>query len=53
MHMMVANGMLEQVRLQVHTQSDLCAAKMLAVRCFDGFGFSDEIAIKFWTSPFK
>ena len=49
----VADGMLEQIRLQVHVECDLRTAEMVAVRCFDGFGFSDEITVKFCAAPFK
>ena len=41
----VADGMLEQVRLQVYVERDLCATEMVAVRRFDGLGFCDEITI--------
>ena len=49
----VADGMLEQIRLQVHIERDLRAAEMVAVRRFDGFSFCDKAAVKFRTTPFK
>ena len=51
--MVVADGMLEQRRLQVHIERDLCATKMVAVGRFDGFGFGNEITIQFRAAPFK
>ena len=44
-NMMVADGVLEQIRFQVHIERDLCAAEMVAVRCFDGLCFDDEITV--------
>ena len=49
----VANGVLEQIRLQVDVERDLCATKMVAVRCFDGLCLGDEIAVNFLAAPFK
>ena len=49
----VADGMLEQVRLQVHVERDLCATEMVAVRRFDGFSFRDEIAVQLRAAPFE
>ena len=41
----VADGMLKQIRLQVHVECDLRAAEMLAVWRFNGFGLCDEITV--------
>ena len=49
----VADGMLEQVRLQVHVERDLCATEMVAVGRFDGFGLRDEIAVQLRATPFE
>ena len=49
----VADGMLEQVRLQVHVERDLCATEMVAVRCCNGLGLCDKIAVKLRPSPFE
>ena len=49
----VADGMLEQVRLQVHVERDLCATEMVAVRHFYGFGLCDEIMVQLWAAPFE
>ena len=49
----VANGMLEQIRLQVDVERDLCATKMVTVRRFDGLCLNDKISVQLGTSPFK
>ena len=49
----VADGMLKQVRLQVDIERDLRAAEMVAVRRLDGFGLGDEVTVKFRATPFK
>ena len=49
----VTDGMLEQIRLQVHLKCDLRAAEMIAVRRFDGLCFGDKVTVKFWATPFK
>ena len=49
----VADGMLKQVRFQVHVERDLCATEMVAVRRFDGFGLCNEIAVEFRATPFE
>ena len=49
----VADGMLEQVRLQVHVKRDLRAAEMVAVRCLYGLGLRDEITVQLWAAPFE
>ena len=41
--MVVADGMLEQIRLQIHIERDLRAAEMVAVRCFYGLCLGDKI----------
>ena len=51
--MVVADGMLEQIRLQINAKSDLCATEMLAVRCFDGLCLGNKIAFKLWATPFE
>ena len=51
--MVVADGVLQQIRLQVHVERDLCAAEMVAVGRFDGFGLSDVVTVKLRTAPFK
>ena len=51
--MVVADGMLEQVGLQIHIQGDLCAAEMVAVGRFDGFGLGDEETVHLRATPFK
>ena len=43
--MVVANGMLEQIRLQVHIERDLRAAEMVAVRALNGLRLRNEITI--------
>ena len=50
---MVADGMLEQVRLQVYVERDLCAAEMVAVRRLDSLGLRDEIAVQLRATPFE
>ena len=49
----VADGVLQQIRLQVHVERDLCAAEMVAVGRFDGFGLCHEIPVQLRTTPFK
>ena len=49
----VAYGMLQQVRLQVDIERDLRAAEVVAVGHFDGFRFGDEVAVEFRPAPFK
>ena len=51
--MVVADGMLKQIRLQVHIECDLRATEMLAVWRFDGLRFGDKIAVEFGATPFK
>ncbi len=41
----VADGMLKQIRLQVHIECDLRAAEMIAIWRFDGLRFGDKITI--------
>ena len=49
----VADRMLEQVRLQVHIERDLSAAEMVTIRHFDGLRLGDEIMVQLRTAPFK
>ena len=49
----VADGMLEQIRLQVDVQGDLRTTEMFAVGRFDGFSFGDEITVQLRAAPFK
>ena len=51
--MVVADGMLQQVGLQIDIQGDLRAAEMVAVRRFDGLGLRDKETVEFWATPFK
>lgn len=49
----IADGMLEQIRFQVHVKRNLRAAEMLTVRSLDSFGLSNEITVQLRTTPFK
>ena len=51
--MMVTDGMLEQIRLQVDVERDLGAAEMVAVRRFDGLCLGDEVTVEFLATPFE
>ena len=42
---MVADGMLQQIRLQVDIERNLRAAEMVAVRRLDGLRLRDEITV--------
>ena len=49
----VADGMLEQIRLQVYVECDLRATEMVAVWRFDGLRFGDKKAVELGATPFK
>lgn len=49
----VADGVLQQVRFQVYIERDLRATEMVAVRRFYGFGLCDEITVQFRATPFE
>ena len=51
--MVVAYGVLKQIRLQIYVECDLRAAEMVAVWGLDGLCFSNEIAVKVWAAPFE
>ena len=51
--MVIADGVLKQVRLQIYVECDLRAAEMVAVGRFDGLRLGDKVTVKFWATPFK
>ena len=49
----IADGMLEQVWLQIHVKRDLRAAEMVAVRRRHGLRLNNEITIQLRATPFE
>ena len=49
----IADGMLEQVRLQIDIERDLRAAEMVAVRRCHGLSLDNEITVQLRTTPFE
>jgi hypothetical protein len=49
----VADGMLQQIRLQVYNERDLRAAEMVTLWGLDGLCFGNEITVHFRAAPFK
>lgn len=51
--MVVADGVLEQIRLQIDIERDLRATEMVTVRHLNGSCFGDKETVEFWATPFK
>lgn len=51
--MVVAYGMLEQVRLQIDVERNLRATEMVAIRRFHSFCLGNEIMVELRAAPFE